>query len=322
MKRLRGHNCGPSCCMQKQTVDWLSAACITIVDDKFMHIRRCSKACFDNRSTPASQTNGSDAPVLAGYSSSSTMNSLKLGVLGLSDAEQTLLGTLMRLHRVDPSFIWSLTTEPPFDALLVDADVSPRSYVEQVDQRTMVKRLGRRGASKPGEMPRPIRSDLLVEWLTSIEAIQWRKAQFATPSITSEVQACASDDVAPIKALSKKDEPRQYDAGKAKSMSYDNMLFKLKRWPPASALARDAARIRVATLLSRKALSLSDLKTLARIPDVAFFPFLRELDLQGYLVTIEHGAPVPLTSKSPGTRTKPGIASGLIHSLRRRLGIG
>lgn len=250
------------------------------------------------------------------------MNSLKLGVLGLSDAERTLLGTLMRLHRVDPSFIWSLTTEAPFDALLVDADVSPRSYVEKVDQRTMVKRLSTRGTSKPGELPRPIRSDLLVEWLTSIEASQWRKAQFATPSITSEVQAGAPDEVVPIKTLHKSDEPRPCDAGKAKSMSYDNMLFRLKRWPPASALARDAARIRVATLLSRKALSLSDLKALSRIPDVAFFPFLRELDLQGYLVTIEQGAPATVSCKAPGARTKPGIASGLIHSLRRRLGIG
>ena len=250
------------------------------------------------------------------------MNSLKLGALGLSEAEKTLLGTLLRLHRVDPSFIWSLTTEPPFDALLVDAAVSPRSYVEQVDQRTMVKRLSTRGTSKPGEMPRPIRSDLLVEWLTAIEASQLRKIQFATTSITSEAQAITSDEVVPTQAGLKKDECRQHAAAKAKSMSYDNLLFKLKRWPPASALARDAARIRVATLLSRKALSLSDLKTLARIPDVAFFPFLRELDLQGYLVTIEQGAQVTLNSKTPSTRTKPGAASGLIHSLRRRLGIG
>jgi hypothetical protein len=256
------------------------------------------------------------------------MESLKLGVLGLSEPEQSLVATLFRLHRVDPSFIWTLTDTAPFDALLVDVGVPSRSYVQLVDQRTKIKRLGAPGQANPGEMPRPIRSDLLVGWLSSIEAgllQEVRQAAQAGAPAAGQPMTPSAQPAQPVLKASDK-----LNALLATPQPNDNTLFRLKRWPPTGVLSRDVGRIRMATLLSRKAMSLAELTMLSRMPDAACLGFLRELDTQGLLTSSERIAQAPLAAgraahagaPNPATRARPSVASSLIHSIRRRFGIG
>jgi len=258
------------------------------------------------------------------------MESFKLGVLGLSEPEQSLVATLFRLHRVDPSFIWTLTKAPPFDALLVDAAVPARSYEQNVGPTTQVKRLGPPGSTNPGEMPRPIRSDLLVNWLTSIEASLLQEARHAAPPMAVSRGPSAAPAPASPNAPAPAPAASNLEAALTTKGPSDNLLFRLKRWPPAGVLARDVGRIRMATLLSRKVMSLPELTMLARMPGPACFTFLRELDSQRLLEITERAMQTPLATHklahkaeaSAPTRTRPGVASSLILSIRRRFGIG
>jgi hypothetical protein len=256
------------------------------------------------------------------------MESFKLGVLGLSEPEQSLVATLFRLHRVDPSFIWTLTSAPPFDALLVDASVPARSHVQSVGPRTKVKRLGLPGTTNPGEMPRPIRSDLLVGWLTSIEAGLLQEARRAAPPTGLPDPLAGPKMATSTEASPMNPETGSHKAIPVTALPVDNMVFKLKRWPPAGVMARDVGRIRMATLLSRKTMSLSELTMLSRMPDSVCLHFLRELDAQGLLETTSLQKPLTIHRHAhktePGlpARARPGVASSLIHSIRRRFGIG
>jgi hypothetical protein len=237
------------------------------------------------------------------------MPSFRLGAIGLSQAEQSLLATLFRLHRVDPSFAWTLVDQAPFDALLVDTGTATRSFIHVVEERTRVKRLSAAGKTAPGEMPRPIRSDLLVNWLAAIE-----------PGLARETASVAVSPATPPVAPS------------TASMPNGGKLFKLKRWPPPNVLARDADRIRMATLLSRKMMSLTDLTRLSRIAVDSCQSFLRELDANGLLSTTDlalqthtgaqtRAATPHARPSSPAASARPGIATSLIHSIRRRFGI-
>lgn len=203
----------------------------------------------------------------------SQMESFKLGVLGLPQAEQSLVATLFRLHRVDPSFAWTLTTAPPFDALLVDSSLPTMSYVHCVDQRTRVKRLGPQGRSNPWELPRPIRSDLLIEWLSSIEIPLLQELRRVGP----ENGTLGANPVA------KSPTSNETNAPVEGALPHAHTMFKLRRWPAPGVLAQDTSRLRMATLLSRKSMHLSELAMLSRVTSSACLAYLRELDAHGVL---------------------------------------
>jgi len=86
----------------------------------------------------------------------------------------------------------------------------------------------------------------------------------------------------------------------------------------------------MATLLSRKVMSLNELTMLSRLPASACMHFLRELETQGLLETTEPSVHQPLAARKhahqadlhPQARSRPGVAASLIHSIRRRFGIG
>src|SRR5690606_22454767 len=99
------------------------------------------------------------------------MDTLKLGLLGLPEPEARLVATLFRLHGVERSFIWSLASDGPFDAVLVDAALPEAEWRAAVGEGVPVRRLLAVGVPSAGadEMARPIRSDRLVDWLNSVE---------------------------------------------------------------------------------------------------------------------------------------------------------
>ncbi len=261
------------------------------------------------------------------------MESLKLGVIGLSASEQSLVATLIRLHRLDPAFIWTLTTAPPFDALLVDVGVAARSYVLKAGPRACVKRLSAPGShANRGEMPRPIRSDLLVGWLNSIETGLLKEARHVAPATggsggSSVVSVAASAEAS---AIANAAGSLEVEAHRETPLHNDHTGFRLKRWPGVGVLAQDVRRVRMATLLSRRVMSLNELTMLSRLPATVCLTFLRELDMQGLLETTEHSKLQPLlvhqyahqAEPNPAAGAQTGVASSLFHSIRSRFGIG
>ncbi|MFC3686538.1 hypothetical protein [Hydrogenophaga luteola] len=273
------------------------------------------------------------------------MDSLKLGLVGLSAAEESLVQTLFRLHKVDPSFIWTLATSSPFDALLVDAGCDPLSYQTLRGSGTAVKVLGRLNDDAEGVMPRPIRSDLLVHWLNSIEVgiLHGGHDQFASTAGQQQSQGAGGGwrasrlhgKVSSLLGIEAGDAMDPFIAG--------DCLFKLKRWPPPELLLGDVNRIRIATLLSRKHLSLKDLASLSRVPADKCSIFVRTLFKEQLLeskpvsvaaksavpdaaaavtMTSPYAAEEQDSSSAPATppRTR-GLGSSLIASIRKRFGI-
>lgn len=261
------------------------------------------------------------------------MDALRLGLIGLSSAEDALVATLFRLHRVDPTFIWQLTTVPPFDALLVDATCHSSEFDHLLGMNTKLMKMGAIDSEHPDELPRPVRSHVLVRWLNSIEVeiLHSSGDQFASTGIQSRHSNSWLDH----DADSGRSAPiaRPVFGSTPSDRVPAGARFKLRRWPAHAFLEGDVNRIRMATMLSRRALSVGDLSASTLVPDSQCEKFLRELLdarlLEEVIPTATAGKPPLAVPDQPGdNRRVPlpetksrGIGQSLLRSIRKRFGI-
>ena len=258
------------------------------------------------------------------------MDSLKLGLIGLPDAEARLVATLFRLHGVEPSFIWSLANAAPYDAVLADASVSAEQLRAAAGKGVPVRRLMAVGMAATGsdEMNRPIRSDHLVDWLNGIEVqiLHGGSDAFASTnfqaghasSLQSSGLASSAIPATPAIAVS------------APTANLTTGRCKLKRWPPPAVLAADVVRIRAATLLSRRSMSLAELCALSKMAPDRSEAFVRELLERGLLDLVAavvnplgvQALSPPLADIPRAAPARTGFGRGLIGSIRRRFGMG
>lgn len=250
------------------------------------------------------------------------MDFLRFGAVGLSSAEDALVATLFRLHRVDPSFIWTRATEAPFDALLIDSRCDADAYEHLMGRDTQIVRLGDIDSALPGQLPRPIRSDLLVRWLNSIEIqiLHGSKDPFASTSIESRLgpHSHAPRSILPVPAT-----PAVPTAHLP--VLNPGTRVKLRRWPSHALLGGDVSRIRMATMLSRRALTLEDLVAATGVATHHCLQFVGALRHAGLLeMAVPEIAPTPALpaaaakDQSPTTR---GIGRSLLRSIRQRFGL-
>lgn len=240
------------------------------------------------------------------------MSTLRLGAYKLPAAEVVLLQTLLRLYSHGSAFRWTFVTAPPYDAVLVDGTTDEGSSPEVARMAKAVLRLTRMGSeAEPNTLQRPIRADRLQDWLKTTEhdLLETRPAtQLPDNADTQPAASPASAPAAPAVAVSP-------------------VRFKLRRWPPAALLRSDPNRIRMATLLSRRALNAAELATISQQPVNECQAFLQTLQTTG-LVEVAQEAPVapaaaPQSSAAAPTTVaaKPAFARGLISGIRRRLGL-
>ena len=161
----------------------------------------------------------------------------------------------------------------------------------------------------PNTLERPIRADRLQDWLKSTEhdLLQTRPATLIEEATQPDaVEAEATTPAAPINPV----------------------RFKLRRWPPAALLRSDPNRIRMATLLSRRALNAAELATISQQPVQECQAFLTTLQTTG-LVDVEKAPVAPPAGSAPAQAAAapkpaapaPAFARGLISGIRRRLGL-
>lgn len=218
---------------------------------------------------------------------------LRLGITELPDAECCLIKTMLRLFRYDPDFRWVYAESPPYDALVsggrpVSAETTDAVlYILSSAEHPSV------AADRQDVLIRPIRSDRLEAWLVRID--RTRAAEPPGAAGTAE--------------------PRQEPAASAPpSNSAFDARFRLKRWPPPSLLHGDPARIRLATLLSRRALSHAELASLSGSHPDACRTFLWVLQSAALLV------PVPTTGATvPAPAETGSVMNRLISGIRRAL---
>ncbi len=236
------------------------------------------------------------------------MSMLRLGTYQLPAAEVVLVQTLMRLYAHGDAFRWTFVTAPPYDALLADGTTDEGASPEVDRMAKAVLRLTRMHAGQaPNTLERPIRADRLQDWLkaTEHELLQTRPAE-------------PGDDV-PTRPLT-----QPPASAPAPAVPLQPVRFKLRRWPPAALLRADPNRIRMATLLSRRALNAAELATISQQPVHECQAFLTTLQTTG-LVDL-HQDPPPAAAAATAVpaaapRPAPTFARGLISGIRRRLGL-
>lgn len=208
----------------------------------------------------------------------------RIGVHQLPAGQAGLVRALIQLlaHENSSKFAWTFASEGPYDALIVNAESPDIRDPAFRRQAKALSALGSTPASLPADLEVldwPLRADRLESWLTRVQR---------------------SLGVAPAP-----------DATQAPIVRY-----RLKRWPPDELLHGDAQRIRLATLLSRKALDAQELAHLSGQDPERCATFIHLL--QGFRIVdahVEH-APAPVT---PAPSTSP--QARLIRSIRQRFGI-
>ena len=228
-----------------------------------------------------------------------SMKALRLGTYELPPGEVVLVQTLFRLYGQNKPFPWTFVTAPPYDALLVDGMATARAAQAEPMAKAVLRLTRMNAADAPGTLQRPIRADRFQGWLHTIEADLLEPATAPPPPTAPRPAPAAAETTGPESA-----------AAAAR--------FKLRRWPPAILLRADPQRIRLATLLSRRALSSAELAQLSQQPQADCQGFLSLLQNAG-LIEREDVAPTP---RAPATAAAPPRARlGLVASIRRRLGL-
>ena len=219
------------------------------------------------------------------------MTAFTLGVHNLPAAEVVLIKTLMRLFPATATFKWRFAETGPFDAVVTDA-TNASSEVPAGLARGVLKITRTDAATDADCITRPIRAEQLQEWL----ALQGELLRLVPrPSVRTESRAVTTQ------------------AGGTR--------FKLRRWPSAALLKNDPHRIRLATLLSRRALGAHELAHISRLPAQQCQDFVDTLQQTG-LIEVERGDAivVPRKTSAAPVVARP-LASGLIGGIRRRLGL-
>lgn len=232
------------------------------------------------------------------------MATLRLGAYELPPGEVVLVQTLLRLFQQGSPSHWTFVNAPPYDALLADGTTESSQKLDADTMAHAVLRLTRmHDADAPNTLQRPIRAERLQKWLEVVE----RDLLGARPAEPVVPESAATDRPADETALA------------AEGTAADLTRFKLRRWPPTITLRGDANRIRMATMLSRRALSVTELATLSRQSPSdcqTFVSLLRNAGLVDQR-TPEPAASAPASAPAP----EPKFGRGLIAGIRRRLGL-
>lgn len=249
------------------------------------------------------------------------MSSLRLGTHALFPTDVELVRMLLRLYGIQGKCQWAYAEAPPYDAVLVDASTLEASPLPDPGLAVRhVLRLTRTDTADTADtLPRPLCATKLRRWLDGVEgtltsavapAPESTPAPESAPELPTAQEATASEPL----ALPPQDAPR----------------FRLQRWPRQGILRDDPCRIRMATLLSRRALNAHDLVSLTGFAPHQCLVFMQILHASSLLqpaapaaarTAAPQDAASPAASLQPASSAKPRFTQGLIAGLRKRLGI-
>jgi hypothetical protein len=210
-----------------------------------------------------------------------------IGVEGLPLPEINLLRTILKLSTQLVNN-WTLSEEGPCHVLLTTLAVTP-DQTREGSQPQIVVPIVRRGRRPPGEcLERPIRAEDFIELLKRLGPL-------------------LKIDTGPTR-------------GREPNSAPTAQRGRLKRWPPSQLMGSDRKFIQLATFLSRRARSASELSSVAGYPETECGAFMLELDRHDLLSWDMREQPPIITSGSIRA-AKGSEAPGLLNSIRRRLGL-
>lgn len=216
------------------------------------------------------------------------MTAFTLGVHNLPAAEVVLIKTLVRLFPATASSKWRFAETGPYDAVLTDT-TQLGGEVPASLARAVLKITRADAATDANCITRPIRAEQLQNWL----ALQGDLLQLL---------------------------PRPAARSSRVGAQSSGTRYRLRRWPSAALLKNDPHRIRLATLLSRRALGTRELSHISRLPKDLCVDFVDTLHQTGLIEVERTPAATPRQAPAAAAVSRP-LASGLIDGIRRRLGL-
>ena len=289
----------------------------------------------------------------------------------MSAAESVLVRTILWFYSHEENCRWVYADAPPYDAVLIDALHGPQAEAEAQQQASDVLRLtGIHADPGPDTLQRPITAEKLRSHLLEIQALR------AAPALPARMDGLAAPhrieaepapeplppladtDFAPLTATFIAASPARQppaappaDAAPAPAaesqterqaqpeLPADAPRQRLKRWPRAAILRGDPHRVRMAALLSRRALNAHDLMLITGFSAATCQVFLQVLQ-SSELLSCEPAASWPATERqaaapspveapaeetpaeeTPPATPKTSFTQSLIAGFRRRLGL-
>lgn len=228
------------------------------------------------------------------------MPKLRLGTYLLPPGEVVLIRTLVRLFSQDNEFGWVFANEGPYDALIMDHSLFTANEPGSGQRaRAVLKLTPGNEAPSAHTLQRPIKAEKLQAWLKNT----------ASELSCGDLVADVPSNTAPQQLL---------------AIKHKQTRFKLLRWPPTALLQNDARLIRMSSLLSRRALHLSELAELSHQSVDSCFLFIEQLFPMKLIVCEAVAVPMgaaPRTVLQPSAPARLPFHRGLINSIRKRLGI-
>lgn len=257
------------------------------------------------------------------------MSDLRLGAINLDAKDIAYIRALVRLFSHTEKLGWAFTEHPPYHAVIADRKaraVNPSFF--QRFQGLVLTLVEPPGMPEKDTVAYPIHANQFRDWLKARQG---------------ELLGALYSEKAPLQRaerLERRKKARAGDGpGNPRLAVLGSRRFKLRRWPAASLLRENPLHMRIATLMSRNALSVPQLMTLTGQPDAACRRVVAILHDEGLLVELEPVA----AGNAPGAQTAPALAGtvsnavpgaaapgaaesaparrGLMASLRRRLGL-
>ena len=234
------------------------------------------------------------------YSSTEVKRSnLTFCVEGLQAREELLFKAFVRLldHLTHQHWTYHPAAANVRVDLLVVADGVQPTYSHNPGQSSQpVLRLGSAGVDGQGTLSWPLKADALEKELNRLggQAIQQRGVK----NLPALSMGATADVAAP-------------DTARA--------LMRLQQWPPSS-LLNGPGRMRLATLLTGKAMSLDELVYRSALPLALCKTFVEELQ-RARLLQITAISPKPVFASPIGIAQPKMAQVGLLNRIRVRLGI-
>jgi hypothetical protein len=228
------------------------------------------------------------------------MRKFRLGAYRLPAGEAGLLRAIVVLlsNESGSRLRWEFVDHAPFDALVADG-VSDDFSAQRL--ANVVAYVTAKGESAQGmNLARPLQAERLEQWLLNIQE------NFLRNDSPVSDESKANSFALPLETAT--------------------MRFKLRKWPPAEVLRADPIRIRLATLLGRRALTVPELAYLGGQSEAQCNSFLQALrsltllDISTEEVINKSGISQEAISQRSSKEASRSRLS-LVQSIRMRLGL-
>jgi hypothetical protein len=245
------------------------------------------------------------------------MSDLRLGAVNLDAKDIAYIRALVRLFSHTEKLGWAFAEHPPYHAVVAsrtEREANPTFF--QRFQGRVLTLVEPPGMPEKDTVAYPIHANQFRDWLKA------RQAELLSALYSEKTPLTRAERLERRKTARAEDGP-----GNPRLAVLGARRFKLRRWPAASLLQGNPLHLRIATLMSRNALSVPQLVGLSGQSDAACRRVVAIFHDEGLLVEIValDSAPAttgePLSTAAPGAEDAAPVRRGLMASLRRRLGL-